>query len=181
MELKKQLKQDGIAKGLCSQYQGLIDRSQSIEALVRLFIRGIDFCIKHDYPTLEFMRENFKGKSEPYGGYVDDEITGLRNAPDVVLNGGCKAMLEYDEYSVSRIYIRHSSQAAVNVSDHAIVTIDAFDSSHLVVAVAGSDAQVIVNQYDDAKVECIGSGIKVKNIGKKSALLSPSECEQPLS
>ena len=75
MELKKQLKQDGIAKGLCSQYQGLIDRSQSIEALVRLFIRGIDFCIKHDYPTLEFMRENFKGKSEPYGGYVDDEIT----------------------------------------------------------------------------------------------------------
>jgi hypothetical protein len=114
------------------------------------------------------MRKNFKGKSEPYGGYVDDEITGLRNAPDVVLNGGCKAMLEYDEYSVSRIYIRHSSQAAVNVSDHAIVTIDAFDSSHLVVAVAGGDAQVLVNKYGDAQVECIGSGIKVNSINKKT-------------
>ena len=168
MELKKQLKQDGIAKGLCSQYQGLIDRSQSIEALVRLFIRGIDFCIKHDYPTLEFMRENFKGKSEPYGGYVDDEITGLRNAPDVVLNGNCKALLEYDEYSVSRLYVRHGSQAAINVSDHAMLTIDAFDNSHLVVAVAGGNAQVLVNKYGDAQVECIGSGIKVNSINKKT-------------
>lgn len=168
MELNRQLKQDGIAVGLCSQYQGLLDRSDTVEKMVRLFIRGIDFCIKNDYPTLEFMRKNFKGKSEPYGGYVDDEITGLRNAPDVVLNGECKAMLEYDEYSVSRIYIRHSSQAAVNVSDHAIVTIDAFDSSHLVVAVAGGDAQVLVNKYGDAQVECIGSGIKVNNKNKKT-------------
>ncbi len=168
MELNRQLIEDGKAKGLCRQYQGLLDRSQTIEDMVRLFIRGIDFCIKNDYPTLEFMRANFKGKSEPFGGYVDDEITGLRNAPDIVMNGGCKALLEYDEYSVSRIYIRHSSQAAVNVSDHAIVTIDAFDNSHLVVAVAGGNAQVIVNKYGDAQVECIGSGIKVNSINKKT-------------
>ena len=56
------------------------------------------------------------------------------------------------------------------------LTIEAFDSSHLVVAVAGSNAQVIVNKYGDAQVECIGSGIKVNNTGK-STLLSPSECE----
>ena len=168
MELNKQLKQDGIAVGLCAQYQGLLDRSDTVEKMVRLFIRGIDFCIKNDYPTLDFMRKNFKGKSEPFGAYVDDEITGLRNAPDIVMNGGCKALLEYDEYSVSRIYIRHSSQAAVNVSDHAIVTIDAFDNSHLVVAVAGGNAQVIVNKYGDAQVECIGSGIKVNCINKKT-------------
>lgn len=167
MELKKQLKQDGIAKGLCSQYQGLLDRCDTVEKKVRLFIRGIDFCIKNDYPTLEFIRK-FKGQIEPYGVYVDDEITGLRNIPDVVLNGECKVMLEYDEYSVSRLYIRHNSQAVINVSDHAIVTIDAFDSSHLVIAVAGGKAQVLVNKYGDAQVECIGSGIKVNNKNKKT-------------
>lgn len=168
MELNRQLKQDGIAVGLCSQYQGLLERSDTVEKMVKLFFRGIDFCIKNDYPTLEFMRKNFKGKSEPYGGYVDDEITGLRNAPDVVLNGDCKAMLEYDEYSVSRLYVRHSSHAAVNVSDHAVLTIDAFDNSHLTVAVAGGNAQVIVNKYGDAQVDCIGSGIKVNSINKKT-------------
>jgi hypothetical protein len=39
------------------------------------------------------MRKNLQGKSEHYGGYVDDEITGLRTAPDVVLNGDCNTSL----------------------------------------------------------------------------------------
>lgn len=168
MELNRQLIMDGRAKGLCSQYQGLLDRSDTIEKMVRLFIRGIDFCIKNDYPTLDFMRENFKGKSEPFGAFVDDDVRGLRNQPDVVLNGDCRAMLEYDEYSVSRIYARHGSEAAVNVSDHAVLTIDAFDHSHLVVAVAGGNARVMVNRYGDAQVECIGSGIKVNSINKNT-------------
>ena len=163
MELKKQLKQDGIAKGLCSQYQGLIDRSQSIEDLVRLFIRGIDFCIKHNYPTLEFMREHFKGISEPYGGFVDDDIPELRNMPDVVLNGHCRAFLEYDGYTVARVVARHNSEGAVNVSERSVVTIDAFDNVKLNVAVSGNDAKVYVNKYGDAQVECIGQGIIVNN------------------
>ena len=46
MELTKQLKADGIAKGLCEQYQGLLERCDNTEKMVRLFFRGIDFCIK---------------------------------------------------------------------------------------------------------------------------------------
>lgn len=168
MELKKQLKQDGIAKGLCSQYQGLIDRSQSIEDLARLYIRGIDFCIGNDYPTLDYLREHYKGRCEPYGVYVDDDIKGLRNVPDVVLNGGCKAVLKYDDYSVSRLYVRHESLAGIFVSGHAVLTIDAFDNSHLVIAVAGGNAMVIVNKYGDAQVDFSGSGIKVNSINKKT-------------
>ncbi len=165
MELKEQLNADGKAKGLCRDYQRRIKASGSIGDLVWLFIRGIDFCVKNDYPTLEFMREHFKGKSEPYGGYVDDDID-VRNKPELVLNGHCRAFLEYDEYSVARIVARHTSECAINVSEHAIVTIDAFDNVNLTVAVAGTDAQVYVNKYGDSKVECIGQGIIVTNHNK---------------
>lgn len=169
MELVEQLRKDGIRKGLCQQYQGLLQGDLSIEELVKLFVGGIDFCVKWNFPTLDFMRERFKGLSEPYGAYVDDEIKDpLRNVPDLVFNGDCKAMTEYDGYSVSRIFIRHNSQCAVNVSDHAMVTIDAFDNTYLAIAVAGSDAQVNVNLYGDARVDCVGSGIKVINKNKKT-------------
>lgn len=117
---------------------------------------------------MEFIRANFKGKCEPYGAFVDDEIEMRKNAPDTVLNGECKAMLEYDGFSVSRIFIRHDSQAAVNVADHAMVTIDAFDNSRLIVASAGKNAQVLVNLYGGAQVECIGVGIQVKKMNKKT-------------
>jgi hypothetical protein len=168
MELADQLKQDGVAKGLCRLWRGKLKSGMSIESMIQLYIRGIDFCISEDYPTLEFIRANFKGKCEPYGVFVDDEIEMRKNAPDTVLNGECKAMLEYDGFSVSRIFIRHDSQAAVNVADHAMVTIDAFDNSRLIVASAGKDAQVLVNLYGGAQVECIGVGIQVKKMNKKT-------------
>ncbi len=168
MELADQLKQDGVAKGLCRLWRGKLKAGMIIESMIQLYIRGIDFCISEDYPTLEFIRANFKGKCEPYGAFVDDEIEMRKNAPDTVLNGECKAMLEYDGFSVSRIFIRHDSQAAVNVADHAMVTIDAFDNSRLIVASAGKDAQVLVNLYGGAQVECIGVGIQVKKMNKKT-------------
>ena len=54
------------------------------------------------------------------------------------------------------------------MSDNAIVTIDAFDSSYLVVAVSGDKAQVIVNLYGNAQVETIGMGITVNYMNKKT-------------
>ena len=71
-------------------------------------------------------------------------------------------------FAVSRIFARHNSQGAVNVSDNAYVTIDAFDNSNLVIAVAGSDAQVIVNLYGNAQVEVIGSGVEIKKHNKNT-------------
>lgn len=167
MELIQQLKKDGIEKGLCRMWQMKLKSDLSIKSLVELFINGIDFCIKNDYPTLDFMRQNFRGKCESYGAYVDDEVF-EKNRRNIVLNGDCKAMLEYDGYTVANLYVRHGSKGAINVSDHAIVTIDAFDDSDIAVAVSGGDAVVLVNIYGNAKVECIGLGIKVFYKNKKT-------------
>lgn len=167
-ELISQLKTDGIAKDLCQQYQGLLERCGDTEKMVQLFFRGIDFCIKNDYPTLDFMRKHFKGKSEPYGGFIDDDVQGLKNEKNVVLNGNCRAMLEYDGYSVSNLFVRHNSQGSVNVSGFAVLDIDAFDNSNLVVAVVGNTARVRVTLYGNAQVQCIGSGIKVIKKNQKT-------------
>ena len=168
MDVIKELKNDGINKGLCRLWQMKLKPGLNVEELAKLYVRGIDFCIINDYPTLDFIRDNFKGKCELYGVFVDDEERSIKNLPDVVLNGNCKSMMEYDGYTVSRIYARHNSKVSVNVSDHAIVTIDAFDNTDLVVAVAGKDAQVMVNMYGDSKIQCIGDCIKVKYNNKKT-------------
>lgn len=167
MDLINQLKEDGIQKGLCRQWRMKLLPGLSVEDLATLYIKGIDFCISEDYPTLDFLRKHYKGKCEAYGVFVDDMVR-EHNMDDVVLNGDCKAILEYDGFQVARIYARHNSEGAVNVSEYAIVTVDAFDNSNLVVATAGNNAQVIVNIYGNARVEVIGSGIKIKKHNKKS-------------
>ncbi len=54
------------------------------------------------------------------------------------------------------------------MSDHAILTIDPFNQSDLIIAVSGSDAQVSVNLYGNSKVECVGTGIKVRYMNKNT-------------
>ena len=168
MELVQQLKQDGIAKGLCQPWQNKLRDGVSMKRLVDLYVRGIDFCIKNDYPTLDFIRENFKGKCEPYGVFVDEQELDLRNVPDVVLQGDCKGTLSYSGYSVCRAYIRHNSDATIKVYGNAYLTVDVFDNANLVLAVAGTNARVLVNKYGDARVECSGVGIKVVFKNKKT-------------
>lgn len=167
MELVQELKKDGIAKGLCRMWQMKLTGELSMKRLAELYIRGIDFCIAEDYPTLEYSREHFTGVLEPYGVYIDKEFDG-KDIKDVVLNGDCKAWLEYDGYIVANMYIRHTSKASVTVSEKAIVTIDAFDDTHTAVAVVGEDAKVCVNLYGNATVEAIGKGITINHKNKKT-------------
>lgn len=168
MNVVQQLKKDGVSKGLCEAWQGKLRSNSSIEHLVNLFIRGIDFCISEDYPTIEFIRKNFKGKCEPYGVFIDDEIKGLANIPDIVLNGTSKAQLSYDGYNVSRVYVRHNSNAELHVSENAVVTVDLFDSSFTKITSDGERAKVFVFVYGNAKVDVSGSGINVVHKHRKT-------------
>lgn len=164
MNIIKQLKEDGIAKGLCRPWQGKLMQGVDTETLCKMFISGIDFCITESYPTLDFLRDNFKGLSEPYGIFIDDEFE-TTDIPDVVLNGSCRSDLNYTGYSVSRIYARHQSKAVVNILDHAIVTIDAFDNSLLEITATG-DSKVLVNLYGNAEAKCQGSKVKIRRMNK---------------
>ena len=137
-----------------------------MQRLIDLYIRGIDFCIKHDYPTLDFIRENFKGKCEPYGVWVDERVY-LRNVDRLVLEGDCTGEIEYDGFSVSRLFLRHNSTIKVKASQYAIVTIESFDSSHLDLVVAGSKARVCVVLYGDSTVNATGN-VQIVKKNKKT-------------
>lgn len=156
MELIAQMRNDGTAKGLCRLYQAKLRDGLSVKELADLYKEGIDFCINNDFPTLDFLRGNYRGKCEQYGVFVDDETGELDNPDVVVLNGRCKVFAKYNGFTVARLYARHTSEGAVSIGGNANVTIDLFDRANLIVAVAGSDAQVSVNVYGEAQVKIMG-------------------------
>lgn len=160
MELIEQLKKDGIDKGLCQLWQGKLKAGLTTEELAKLYIQGIDFCISNDYPTLDFLRKHFKGQCEPFGVYVDDDIDYAYNKPDMVLNGDCRAIIGYGEYSVSRLYVRHTSEIIVVVEDNAMLTLDVFDNAKVHLMVTSPKAKVIVNTY--------GNGAAIDNQGQSN-------------
>lgn len=161
MELVQQLKEDGKAKGLCRMWQMKLKEDLDYNALINLYIRGIDFCIKNDYPTLGFIREHFKGKCEAYGVFVDEQNLILRDMPNVVLHGGCKGTLSYGGFSVCHAIIRHNTNVTIKVFGNACVTIDVFDEATLNLVVVGTMAKVLVYRYGNSVVNYNGSRAKI--------------------
>ena len=168
MDIVQKLKQDAIAKGLCDKWKRKFKENMDIPELVKMYIKGIDFCISNDYPTLEYLRSEIKGKCETYGVFIDD-IVQSSNIEDIVLNGNCKAELDYFGYSVCRIYARHNSEVNIKASENAYLTIDAFDNTILNIE-ASEKCKVFITQYGKAKVN-INSGIEnvsLKKINKET-------------
>lgn len=163
MKLVQELLKCGQQKGMCHKFQRELVGDLSYQRIAELYFKGMDFCVKADYPSLEFCRSIQEHLPEvaKHGVYVDAEVQDLHNVEKLCFLGDCKALVSYNGFSVGLMYARHNTQAAVNVSDNAILRIDAFENTHLVVAVAGNNAEVVVNLYGDASVETIGTGIKV--------------------
>jgi hypothetical protein len=110
------------AKGanICSMLKG----NEDLEGLIRLFFttQGIEFCTKHNLPTVETLRL-FRGMQAARGGFYIDATIKLKNAVNVALFGELTiAELEYDDVGVRhQVVVMHGAKAKITVSGYTVV------------------------------------------------------------
>ena len=143
-KLEEELKEKAISLGLCEQWTKEWTNPDKDE-LVDKYVRGIDFCIQHDYPSIEYMIANFRGVMEKHGVFADNDLQ-LRNRDVAILNGACAGVLEYDWYSTGRLYIRHDSDIKVVLKGNAKVFISIYDNANVNI-ICQDNAKCYVYKY----------------------------------
>ncbi len=151
-QIKQELKLDALRHDLCGPWQRMLDRAADKATLVQMYMRGIDFCFGWNFPSVDYIARHFKGVCEAYGLHVDESFRS-RNERKVALVGRCEALLDYDDYEVAQVFMKHDSRALLDVRGHSLVTVDCFDTSRLEIR-AREGAQVTVYRYGDARVTC---------------------------
>lgn len=139
------LKKEAVALGLCQQWQSEWDHPTDDE-LCEMYIRGLDFCIMHDFPKPGYMKRHFDGTLQRHGIFVD-EVVSLKNPVTVVANGKCTGTIFVDGFSVSQVYVRHKSYITVRASGNAVVNVRCYDLCN-----------VDIDCRDNAKVSVIRYG-----------------------
>lgn len=125
------LKEEAIKFGLCV---GWTDDwgSPTKEQLVEMYIRGLDFCILHNYPSNDFIKEHFGKLAEEKGVFTDAKVNVL-NPPIAILNGNCTGTIELTGFASRDIHVRHDSKLKVIVRDNAKAFIRVYDNAHVIV------------------------------------------------
>lgn len=168
MNLSKQLARQAKAKGICAPWHAELLTLQDKEAMVKMYLKGIDFCLANDYPKNDFIRKHFKGVMEKQGVFLDDNVK-VENMPKCVCLGATQANVEVQGFQVCEIFAKHDSILDVNAKDNAFVVIDIFDNA--VVKIHASDrAKVCVNHYGGTiEQNAMGDAIvKIREKNKKT-------------
>lgn len=120
-------KAKAIKLGLCDKWTNEWKDNCSREELVEKFVKGNDFCIMNDFPSIEEIKSDFGDIINNYGVYADQDVS-VKNPDFVMLCGKCKAEIIVED-KFCDIYIRHYSEAKVHVIGSGRAFIRMYDNS----------------------------------------------------
>lgn len=165
MELQRRLKLEAISLGLCQQWQDEWGEPNTLQ-LIDKYKRGIDFCIEHDFPSVDVLRKEFdRAVLNENDIFVNDNIAlnidkGGRN---IIINGDCEGVITISGYAVATIYVRHTSCVRVVMKDFARASISVYDKSQLTVNNRSYNRAFVYRYSSKAYVNEIGN-IAVREI-----------------
>ncbi len=143
--VSEELKSKAVSEGLCNQWTSEWN-NETIDSLCDKYIKGIDFCIEHDYPSNEYIKKNFDGVMQKHGIYVDD-IFDKENIKKCVVNGMSAGKLIYDKFNIGRIYLRHNSFLSISAKDSSKIFISVYDNSNLEITECSDYAKIYISKY----------------------------------
>lgn len=152
-------KEKAVSLGLCDQWQQEWEDNSSKEVLIGKYLRGIDFCIKHNYPSVDFIKEKFGDAINLFGIYADDDAR-IVNKHMTVLLGNTNARVSMQGV-VGEVYVRHQSTVSLVATNYAKVWVNALDFTKVRIY-CDKTSKVFLHNYGDATIEKHGENIYVK-------------------
>lgn len=152
----KKLKLQAESLGACEKGLYNLEKLNEQE-LINRYVHFIDFCIESDYPSNEFIKENFdQSLLEHNNIYVDSEFERRNARQVVVIQGKSKGVMLFDGYTSADIYIRHDSEVTIDCSRMSKVFISVYDNAKVHVSQRDGASVYVYKHGDGCSVEAEG-------------------------
>lgn len=129
-------------RGICKPWRENMSKA-TMKDFCEMFFKGSDWAMEKDFPSLGLLRK-YKTTSH-YGLYTDSKVK-KENAKQIAFFGDSVSELEYNEYNIGEIYIRHKSNIKIIAKDNSIVYVTIADGATVEIE-AEENTKVTVFQY----------------------------------
>ena len=149
-ELNITLREMARSAGLCDKWFEEWKDDDDIDQCLDRYIRGFDFVVKNDWPSLEFCRRNFRQEDLLRHNIYLDQTATIEDAQNgyYVFLGDTKATLVADGFKAITVYCRHDSDVNVRALNGARVFVTYYDRSR---GVCKSDEYSVLKRYNRNK------------------------------
>lgn len=116
---------------LCKEWTQEWKDDSEIDVLLDKYVRGFDFCVKNDYPPLDFCRRNFRDSDLlRHNIYLDKKVdTKVTQSGYYVFLGDSDGDVLVEGFVAVTIYCRHSCRINVHSTRGARVFVTYYDDS----------------------------------------------------
>ena len=169
MKLARQLAKSAKANGICKEWYERLRDQKDIAGMLAMYIKGIDFCMAHDWPDLETLRRDFAGDPfvADHGVFIDKKKFEVTNCAMTVLLGASDAAITHNGWSVGEIYVRHNSVAKIAISGNSYAVLDVYDNA-VVRIIATGNAKIIVKNHNNCTINVERESTAVVKINNKN-------------
>lgn len=160
VELSKTLRESARSNGLCNQWYEEWKDDTNAETLVEKMYKGLDFVLKHHWPSNEFIKEHFdlafRRKSKVF---VDDSFS-IVNPEQSLILGKSDIRIRFNAASHGSIHVRDNSSLELTAKNRSFVIVHLYDNAH-----------VDASQFDSAKIVLIRHSQDVTFIAGKNVTI----------
>ena len=118
-----------MARGLrlCDKWYGEWSDDSTIDECLERYVKGFDFCVKNDWPPLDFIRRNFRREDlHRHHIYLDEEVRIDGGNGYYIFLGDCKGEINFFGLYAATVYVMHGSNILVRGGEGAKVFVSLY-------------------------------------------------------
>lgn len=143
MELQEQLKQEAINLGACEE--GISSWGEpTVEDLCHKYFKYQDFCIHHNWPTVDEIKTADQNIVREHGIFVTGKDI-VHNLKDIVVMGDAEVSVHV--MCPCNVTVRHNGIAKIFVEDDVLCYVDMHDNANVKVCYKEANARVAVSYH----------------------------------
>lgn len=160
-ELNKELKNQAIALGLCEQWKEAWKKGWSKERMIERMFTGLDFCLKHHWPSNDFIIRHFDVDFLRQNNvFVNDKYSVCNPKQSLVL-GSSEITFRYNAWHNDSIHIRDNSSVKIYARNKSFVIVHLYEKAYIEAEQTDKATIVLIKHSPDVNIVA-DKNIKVK-------------------
>lgn len=152
--INSELRSSAIKHGLCAVWQRDWKEDWDFNTLAKRYLMGIDFCFMHEYPSNEYLLNNFEQSFRRSVGIIVDDNYSLLNPEVCAIIGNSKAKVRTNSNTASAIWVKDNAEVTLIARGRSSQHVHVFGNAKIIVEDCEMNAEVLIFRHSD-KVEVV--------------------------